>query len=190
MTFDALPKIPSLWSALSDSFQTDLPLEQVVNLAYVGVKIEPHYILSQSVGRGQVRSWRTPQGAAVLVPVEDKLRKMLESFYAPLSIESLDAATGIRVQIDNGSKRAEAEELAAALLGWHGLEVVGTGLAERRNFGQTEIRVFNDDLASGEQVAGYLRVPKSAVRDHDLSSGSNGADIHIILGKDYDPCQK
>jgi polyisoprenyl-teichoic acid--peptidoglycan teichoic acid transferase len=192
LTWDIIPSLPQLWVTLAAGFETDLPLSQVVNLAYVGVQLKPQRILSSAVGRQQVRGWTTPQGAQVLVPREDRMRELLEGFYARKDLADLDAASGVRVQILNGSQRSKAEKLAAATLRWGGFRVVDEGLADNRNVTKTEIRVYQGDLGVGQQLADILHVPTTAVRDLTGTPVSlpGRAVIQVLLGTDYNPCQR
>ena len=194
LTPDVVPRLPMLWLAMADTFDTDLPLDLVVNLAYMGLQLQPQDILSKAIDRKVVKSWRTPQGAAVLLPQEAKMRAMLEAFYAPGNPAQLEAADKVRVQVLSGAQRRDAEKLAAAVLRWEGFEVVDTGKADRQDYVGTRINVYTGDPAAGERIARQLKVPLSAV--HDLTGNEappnlpNPADIQVILGKDYDPCQK
>ncbi len=196
LTMDIIPRLPSLWRTMSDSFQTDLPLSQVINLAYVGVQLKPQRILSKSIGPSHVQGWTTPEGAAVLLPREDRIRAMLENFYAVKDPNSLDTTSKVRVQILNGSPRREAEQLAAAALRWEGFKVVGTGTADRQDYAQTQIFVYNynGDAMAGAEIAQALGAPPSAVQDLTSepqgSDAANAADIRVILGRNYNPCQR
>jgi LCP family protein required for cell wall assembly len=188
LTMDIIPKLPQLWVTMADTFQTDLPLEQVINLAYVGTQIKPQHIQSRAITRKHVKSWRTPQGWAVLLPREDKLRTMLESYYEPTDPVQLDSVEKTRVEVSNGSQRQQADELAAAALRWEGFKVSSRGPADHQNQANTKILVHNGDLGAGEQIADQLRVPTTTVEN--AAGPSNPADIEVILGQDYDPCQR
>ena len=194
LTLDIIPKLPKLWRTMADTFQTDLPLDQVINLAYVGVQIEPQRILSRAVGPSCVQSWVTPQGAAVLLPRHDKIRAMLESFYAPVDTSRLDIADKVRIRVLNGSQRRQAEQLAAAALHWEGFKVVGTGPADHQDYGQTSILVYTGNTAAAEQIARQLRVPLTAIQNltsiQEQPDPANPVDIQVILGRDYNPCQR
>jgi LCP family protein required for cell wall assembly len=193
LTLDLIPKLPSLWRAMDDTFQTDLPLDQVINLAYVGVQLKPQHILSRAIGSNQTQSWITPQGAAVLLPREGEIRTLLEGFYAPVDKANLDAVDQVRVRILNGSQQRQAAELATASLGWDGFKVVDRGLADRQDYAQTQIQVYTGNVAAAEKVARQLKVPLSAIQDltglAQQPDPSKPVDIHVILGRDYDPCQ-
>jgi LCP family protein required for cell wall assembly len=189
LTMNIIPKLPELWRTMSNSFQTDLPLNQVINLAYVGVQLKPQHIKSKAIGPSHVQSWMTPQGAAVLLPREDKIRAMLESFYAPVDKDSLNSVEKVSIQVLNGSQRREAEELAASALRWAGYRISGTGPAERQDHAKTKIVVFNGDAATASKVASELRVPSAEIQDAS-ADGHPGHDIRVVLGADYNPCQR
>jgi len=189
LTMNIIPKLPELWLTMSSSFQTDLPLNQVINLAYVGTQLRPQHIKSQAISSKHVRGWRTPRGASVLLPQEDKIRAMLESFYAPLDKNRLDAVDKVSVQVLNGSQRREAEELAAAALRWSGFKISGTGPADRQDYAQTKILVFNGDPASASKIASELRIPSAEIQDAS-TAGHPGHDLRVVLGSDYNPCQR
>jgi LCP family protein required for cell wall assembly len=194
LTMDIIPKLPELWRTMAGTFETDLPLSQVINLAYVGVHLKPQHIISKAIGPAQVQSWMTPQGAAVLLPREDKIRALLNSFYAPVQQDKLDVVEKVRVRVLNGSQRNEAEQLAAAALRWAGFKVVGTGPADNKKVAQTQILLFGGDTAAAEKLAQDLKLPTSAIQDVSGSQSqpdpSNPVDIQIILGRDYNPCQR
>jgi LCP family protein required for cell wall assembly len=188
LTMDILPKLPQLWVTMADTFQTDLPLEQVVNLAYVGTRIKPQHIQSRAITRSHVKSWRTPQGWAVLLPHEGELRTLLENYYEPKDSTQLDTVEKTRVEVRNGSQRNQADELAAAALRWEGFKVSSMGQADHQNRAKTKILVHNGDLDAAEQIAAQLSVPSTAVEN--ATGASNPADIEVILGQDYNPCQR
>jgi anionic cell wall polymer biosynthesis LytR-Cps2A-Psr (LCP) family protein len=188
LTMDIIPKLPQLWVTMADTFETDLPLEQVINLAYVGTQLKPQHIQSRAINRNHVKSWRTPQGWAVQLPQEDKLRALLESYYEPTDPNPLDTAEKTSVEVSNGSQRHQADELAAAALRWEGFKVSSSGPVERQNQAKTKVLVHNGDLAAGKQIADRLRLPADAVEN--ATGPSNPADIQVILGQDYNPCQR
>jgi len=188
-----IPKLPELWRAMSSSFETDMTLDQVINLAYIGVRHKPQRILSRAIGPRQVQSWVTPEGAAVLLPREDRIRALLENYYAPVDTEALDAKDKVQVQVLNGGGRREAEELAAAALRWEGFKVVSTGLADNQDQTLTSILVYTGNLAAGRAVAEALGVPASSVQDMTGTQQLDPArpvDVLVILGRNYNPCQR
>lgn len=193
LTLDIIPKIPTLWSQLSKSFDTDLPLDQVINLAYLGTKLKPQRILSKAIGPKQVAAWTTSQGAAVLLPQHDKIRAMLQQFYKVKDPSDQDASEKVHVRVLKGAQRNASTELAAAALRWEGFKVAGTGTADSQDHAQTRILVYSGDMAAGQTVSATLKVPKTAVKDassEEQPDPENPVDIVVILGRDYDPCQR
>jgi polyisoprenyl-teichoic acid--peptidoglycan teichoic acid transferase len=192
LTLDIIPRLPELWRAMSTTFQTDMTLDQVINMAYLGVQLKPQRILSRAIGPSQVRSWVTPEGAAVLLPREVEIRTMLQNFYAPLDTSHLDDSSKVRVRVVNGSQRKQAEALAASALSWEGYKVVSRGEADRRDHGQTVIQVYNGDLTVAANIARTLGTPTTAVQDMsgaEQPDPSKPVDIVVILGANYNPCR-
>ncbi len=194
LTMDLIPKLPELWRTTSGAFQTDLPLSQVINLAYVGVQLRPQQILSKAIGASHVQSWVTPQGAMVLLPRQDKIKQMLDKFYSPVQPEQVATVDRVRVRVLNGTQRKEVEELAAAALKRSGVQIVGTGKADRQDYGHTQIQVFAGSIEAAQKVATDLFVPATAIQDLTTSGAqpdpANPVDILVILGRDYNPCQR
>jgi LCP family protein required for cell wall assembly len=194
LTMDLIPKLPELWRTTSGAFQTDLPLSQVINLAYVGVQLRPQQIMNKSIGASHVQSWVTPQGAMVLLPRQDKIKQLLDAYYAPVQPEQVATVDRVRVRVLNGTQRKEIEALAAAALKRSGVQIVGTGKAERQDYGQTQIQVLRGSIEAAQKVASDLSVPASAIQDLTTSGAqpdpANPVDILVILGRDYNPCKR
>jgi LCP family protein required for cell wall assembly len=194
LSMDLIPRLPQLWWTLANSFQTDLSLEQVIDLAYVAAGLQPQRIRSQSIGPAQVQNWVTPQGAAVLLPRPDQIRSELESFFAPLDASQADSATAVRVRILNGWQRLDAAKLAASSLHWSGFQVHAGGPADHQTYAQTQIIYFGGDADGAERIARELGVPLTAIQNLSgiglQPDAANPVDIQVILGRDYDPCQR
>ena len=184
---DFVLKIPGLWSALKDSFETDLGLGDILSLAPVALDIEPQRIRSLYIGPNQTTDWTTHEGWRVLLPDYDKIQQVVASLYAPPSTSGDQVASeGARIQVRNGTYRRQLARIAADQLRWHGLKVVDTGLADNPNHKQTRIIVFNDKPEALDLLIRLLRVrPENVIRQPDANQP---ADIRVVLGDDYDPC--
>ena len=194
LTLNIIPRLPQLWWTMANSFQTDLTLDQVINLAYVGAQLEPQRIISRAIGASHVQGWMTPQGAAVLLPRQDKLRTFLENYYTPVDPNSLDGADKLAVRVLNGSQRSDADQLAVANLKWAGFKAKPAGLAEHQNYVQTQIMVYTGNTAAAQQIAQELQVPAASIQDltgtTEQPDPTNPVDFQVILGQDYNPCQR
>jgi len=186
LTVDVVPKLPALWKAMADTFETDLPLDKVISLALQGLRVRPNTILSESIGPWQVQSWVSPGGADVLLPIGDEVRALLTEFYAPPDVAAVQRVEGMGVEVWNGTPRPEASELAAVALHWAGFQATDAGLADRQDYAESQIIAYTADAEAAERVAGQLGLPTSAIQYRsDLPSP---VPIRVILGSDFDPC--
>lgn len=186
LTVDLIPRLPALWTAMADTFQTDLPLDQVISLAYVGLQLEPNQILSQSIGPRQVENWITPDGASVLLPRHNEIQELLSSFYSPPDMEFLEKISQTRIQVLNGSQHPQSGLLVATALGWAGFQVTSADPVDSQNYAETRIIVHNADAGIAQVVARQLELLPAAIQYQSRPAGP--VDIQVILGWDYDPC--
>jgi LCP family protein required for cell wall assembly len=184
---DVIPKIPGLWLALKDHFQTSLKLGDVLALAPVALSLQPQRIRSRYLGSGQVEGWTTPEGWSVLVPIPEKVQQVVDSLYAPPSASDSAGDEAARIEVQNGTGRPYLAQIAADQLHWQGLTIVDTGLADRSDYRKSRIIVFNDRPEALALLVRLLEVdPKNVVQQPDPNQP---ADMRVILGEDYDPCR-
>jgi LCP family protein required for cell wall assembly len=195
---DIVLKIPGLWSALKDSFSTDMNVLDVVALAPLALEIRPERIRSRYIGTSHTKDWTNADGWRVLLPDYGKIQQLVSSLYAPPSAKDDQAAgEGARVQVRNGTSRPQLAQIGADQLRWHGLNVVDIGLADRADYPKTQIIVFHDKPKAVELLAQALQVkaqnivlqPAPAHEALRQSAASPPVDILVILGADYDPCR-
>jgi anionic cell wall polymer biosynthesis LytR-Cps2A-Psr (LCP) family protein len=67
LQLDIIPRIPELWKAFSDMFNTDLGLVDIVKLAGFGVTLKPENVHGTVLGDDVMEYYITPEGAWVLV---------------------------------------------------------------------------------------------------------------------------
>ena len=181
-----LLKIPGLWSALKDAFQTDLKLGDVLALAPMALDLDPRRVRSLYIGRNQTEYWTSEGGASVLLPIPEKIQELVARLYAPPALEDLVEARSARVQVLNGTTRPYLAHMAADQLRWAGFEVAGIGSDERTDYGRTWIYVYNDKPQALAELARLLNVrDRYIVREPDPDQE---VDMLVILGNDYDPC--
>ena len=187
LRLDILPKIPELWQTLGDTFQTDLSLEQVLTLAYLGTQMEPQNIHGHFIDRTMVSGWHTPQGAQVLLPNHERIRQVVDQFLAPPPLD-LVWAEGARVEVQNGTDLADWTELVASRLRWQGVQVVSVGPADRFDYQQSLMIDYTDKPHTLALLSRILYLPPDRIqRQLDFSSP---VDIRIILGRDFQPCHR
>ena len=77
VTLEALTQAPQLWDAFSGLFETDLTKVEAIRLAHLIYGIQPHDVRSRRLDAATVLPWTTPQGAQVLLPQADPIRRVL-----------------------------------------------------------------------------------------------------------------
>jgi hypothetical protein len=195
LTPDIITKLPQLWVTMNDAFVTDLPLDQALNLARLGLQIDFQDIDTAAITNKHTESWTTSDGWMVLRPRENEIRTLLEKIYNPVEEpEPREKRRKVRTQVLNGSRRPDAEQLAAAELKREGFKIAGKGEVSSRDHMETQIIVRKGDLAAGERIARELGVSSTGIQDEtdvpDPPNPSDRVDIRVILGKDYNPCQR
>jgi LCP family protein required for cell wall assembly len=183
---DIITKIPALWVAMAGTFDTDMPLNQVLSLGYLGIQLKPNYIFSQSIGPWQVQGWTTSDGYDVLLPLDAEIQELLDAFYGPIDFDFLQRVGETQIQVLNGTWREQAARLAATSLGWMGFRVSDVGMADSQDYAQSQVIVLNAEEDVAELAAQTLDLLPSSLRyEPDPASPVN---IRVILGADYDPC--
>jgi hypothetical protein len=77
--------------------------------------------------------------------------------------------------------------IAADQLRWYGLTIIDAAPADRPDYAQTQIIVYNDKPQAVELLRRELSV--SAQNVIYRPDSNQPADILVILGNDYDPCR-
>lgn len=73
-----IPKIPALYKIYVDNVTTNIKLNDIIPLIPVAARIKnTDKIQNYYIGRGQVTSWRTPGGAAVLLPNREAVMSIM-----------------------------------------------------------------------------------------------------------------
>jgi polyisoprenyl-teichoic acid--peptidoglycan teichoic acid transferase len=188
---------PRLWNILRASVQTDLGLQDMLALGYVGMRVRPENIHSYFIDYASVQSWTTPAGAAVLLPVQSKIQGMVQAMFAPEMAKapvSQVAAKPVesraaRVTLLDGIGNPERANLAASQLRWKGLKVVGVAAADRKDHTQTIIVDYgtNSQPQNLTQLCNALGVKPEAVQK--APDPGSPVDFQVTIGRDYDPCQ-
>ena len=178
-------KIPGLWTAMKGAFATDLKLGDVLALAPLALDLEPQRVRSLSIGRGQVEGWTTPGGGHVLRPIPERVQEVVARLYAPPA-DGTTANEAARIQVRNGTERAQLGVIAADQLRWEGFKIVDTGPADRADYRKTQIIVFNDKPEALATLTRLLGVKPANVSQQP--DPGQQADLLVILGQDYNPC--
>jgi len=85
---DQLPTLiaasPQLWATLQSSFETNLTLGEIVDLAVIAVRIPADQIAAASIDQTCTQAWTTPAGAQVLVPDQAAIETLIADLFPSL----------------------------------------------------------------------------------------------------------
>jgi len=184
---DIIPQMPQLWADLSPSFETDLALGEVLQLAALAPRMRSSQIKSRFISGDAVLAWTTPHdGAYVLLPQPEAVARIVADVFQPPAENRVFQDPPV-VEVWNGSARPDLDLLAADNLAWEGLVPV-LGQADRHDYAQSQV-IFYGETFKGASVSSITKLfgvyQWQIVRQPDASSP---VDYRVILGDDFDPC--
>ncbi len=190
-----LPKLPQLLQTLSDSIQTDIPVEVMMELAPLAKEIEPQNIKRAVIDQSMTIRHITPAGADVLIPVREKIRPVIDELFATptpvveqIPLEQLEekgklAAEGAKIIVQNGTDREDLAAKVAKFLMAQGFQVVAYGPADRTDYERTIIINYTDKSYTLEQLALLFNVRPEEIRYSPVNH--DNIDIRVIVGRNF-----
>ncbi len=186
-----LPRAGEIAATLGDAIQTDLSVQQVLELAKLGSQIDRARIKQGIIDQTVTLPYETPDKDQVLVPLRDEIRKLVRDVLltsppaASASGSALTPEPPANIIVQNGTVTAGLAGQTATALKAQGFNVAQYGNTDdnRSDYAQTQILVYTGRMATAQALADALQVPASAVQ---TASGPGGNyDIKVILGADY-----
>lgn len=186
-----LLSVPQLWQSLQDNVDTNLKLEQILQLGRLGLDIPRENVTNTVLGYDYVYPETTPDGQQVLVPIYDKIRVLRDEVFAaspvptpviealPENMELEDA----RVAVYNGTAEFGLAATTQEYLQRLGVNVTEIGNADSSTYASTQII----DYGSHPNTVQFL-IREMAIPPLNVSSGSDPAgdyDMLVILGGDW-----
>lgn len=199
LDFKMLPKLvakaPDLYDSIKGDIQTNMTLEQAIQLATLMVKIPRENMKTYNIDYTMVtQEWTADGTQEILRPIPDKIRILRDQVFsaegaaaAPVTTGTKDAlklALGekARIQFLNGTSSAGLAEKTGAFFTGKGLNVVAMS-----NSGQTSanttIEVHNATPYTLAYLSQILKVPSTRI--FNKYDPNNSADITVYLGEDW-----
>ena len=186
-----LPKLPELLKTVGDAVQTDLQLDEMLNLAQLVGQISDEHVKTAVIDSSMTVPTTTPNGAQVLIPIPDEIRAVVdEIFAAPAQaaeeeIEDKDKLTEERARIivHNGSTTGSLAAQTSAFLKEQGLQVVEFGNAERFDYPTTIIVDFTGKEYTVQYLARLLNISEDNIQP--FTGSHSEIDIRLIIGADF-----
>ena len=187
-----LPSTPQILRTLGDAIDTDLGINEIIQLAlFVKNNVPKERIAQVAIDEQAVQPWTTPQGASVLIPIRDNVRALREKFLnaptdaaaaaAAATPEAIEPNTG-RVALQNGTKTMGLATGAKGYLEGKGYVIDSISDAVQVT-AQTIVVDYHRRRAYAERLVSSLGVPSTSIVDsYDPNSP---IDVLVILGDDY-----
>lgn len=193
-------QVPTLYTALRDSVETDMDIGRMLRLASLAPQIRQNGVQHLYVA-GKTQPWLVPpaveDGVAdqVHLPIWEGSGMMEETFLRLFRPPALNRGTQqpILVEIINASGNPDMALLAADNLAYHGLVPI-VSIETPPTQAQTEIRYFRPNFKTAyEWLVSWVfnkrvgQIQMAALEDEELVNYAY--DYQVILGEDYNPCR-
>jgi LCP family protein required for cell wall assembly len=196
LRFEMLPelllRLPDLLKTVGDSVQTDLQLNEMLNLVQLASEIDEDHIKTAVIDSSVTVDTTTPNGAQVLIPLRDEIRAVVDEIFsepAPVTEEEIEedkarlAEEGAKIIVHNGSTAGNLAAQTSALLKEHGLQVVEFGNAERFDYATTIIVDYTGKEHTIQYLARLLNIPQNNIQP--FTGSYSEIDIRLIIGADF-----
>jgi polyisoprenyl-teichoic acid--peptidoglycan teichoic acid transferase len=180
---------PALLDDLQKSVQTNLSLDQMIQLAKLATQIDPKNIKQATIDENMVVAYNTPTNPPqnVLVPIRDKMRALRDQLFNGAPASSIGAgptpaAGAARIRVENGTQVNGLAARTGDRLTAQGFNVVEIDSADRFDYTQSQIIGYAPDTTAAQAVARALGLPASAIV---TGTANSTFDLKVILGEDY-----
>lgn len=178
-------KIPDMYSALINSFSTDIKLDDIVKLVPLSMRLSNPSIRSYFLAGEMVTPWVTPGGANVLIPNNELIQNMIKSAMETSQTKTERIKTWIEIQ--NGTQQEGLDKLAAERLNYAGFSTTfePSDNTEHQTTLLYDLSV-EQNIEESTGILTLLGLQRSAlISAPSISSKTRYA---LIVGSDYSPC--
>ncbi len=191
-----LRNLPQLLKTVGDSVQTDLLLDEMLNLVQLASKIDDEHIKAAAIDSSMTEPTTRYNGAQVLIPIRDKIRAVVDEIFAEpaqAAEEEIEeeievdreklAEEAARIIVHNGSALGNMAAQTSALLKEQGFQIVEFGIAERFDYVNTMIVDFTGKEYTVQCLARLLNISEDNIQP--FTSSHSEIDIRLIIGADF-----
>jgi LCP family protein required for cell wall assembly len=178
LQLNMLPRAPALVGQAREMVATDFSLGQLVRLAKLAQQIDSSRVNSMVIDTSFVRESRLPDGAYILLPDKERIRRALNALVAGMNPEQ-----AARIEVLNGSGRPGLAADTAKFLLNLGYEVTRIDDADRSDYTETVLEVFGGRHSLADDLAATLRLPRWTVREGRRAE--DDIDVRIIVGREF-----
>jgi LCP family protein required for cell wall assembly len=186
-----LTQAPELWRIFQKNVETDLSLNEAIELALLAQDIPRESIRTEVLNYEYVYNELTPDGQAVLVPIRERIRVLRDQLFAPPSIPTpvienlpqLTVAEGARVALYNGTPVFGLAASTQSHLSQFNINVVEIGNADSSDYNSTQIIDYGTHPSTTRYLAQILDIPPLNISSS--TEAPTSYDVLVILGNDW-----
>lgn len=182
---------PELWQSFQDNVDTNLTLEEALQLGLLAQDIPRESIRMEVIDYNYVYNETTPAGQQVLVPDRDAIRVLRDQLFAPPAIPTpiienlpqMMREENARIVIHNGTSVFGLAGQTQDYLDDFGLQIVDIGNADSATYATTQILDFGSHPNTTRYLAQLMGVPPLNISYSTRTSETY--DVLVILGNDW-----
>jgi polyisoprenyl-teichoic acid--peptidoglycan teichoic acid transferase len=178
LQLNMLLRAPALVGQARDMVNTDLGLDQLVRLAKLAQQIDSEHVHSLLIDSNFVREMILRDGADVLVPDKDRIRRAVTSL-----VSGMNPQQAARIEVLNGSGRPGLAADTAKFLLNLGYDVVRIDDADRSDYADSVLEVPAGRRSLAEDLAATLKLARWTPQD--ARAAADDVDVRIIVGRDF-----
>jgi LCP family protein required for cell wall assembly len=193
LSYDLLPTLVSraavIFEQISAGVQTNLTLDQAVQLAWLVQRIPEENIKSGSIGTEHVTFGKSPSGDDVLKPRPEQIRILRDEIFTNSGLINADAdpeelmrSENAKVAVLNGAGTPGLASRTTEYLTAQGVNVVSTGDATEL-YNATTIISYTGNPYTLNYLVNLMGI--SPNRIYNRFDPSSPVDIDLILGNDW-----
>jgi LCP family protein required for cell wall assembly len=197
ISFDLLPslieKAPILYNQIASGTNTNLTLQQVVQLSWLSSQIPREKIRKLIIGPDQVINAVSYEGMAILQPIPEEILGIRDKLFSPespylseivmaMSITERVIQENAKVAVNNGTFTAGLAAQTGEFLAENNINVINVSNADQF-YEQTTIINFVGKPYTLGYLADILNVPPGKI--YQRYDPNNEEDILIVLGEDW-----
>jgi len=198
LRWDLLPKLvskaPVLYQELSSGVNTNLSLDEVIQLAWLAQQISENSIYKGVIGKEQIVFGKSPDGLDVLKPMPDQIRILRDQIFtlptevSPIAANGADAQElmvqeNAQLSVLNGTNTVGLAGLTGEYLQNLGANVEDIGDAAEKPYPYTVIYDYTGNPYTVKFFVELMNI--SNFRIFSRFEPEKGVDVTIILGNDW-----
>ena len=182
-------QLPNLWGDLLNTVQTDLTLNDVLYLAGLGTQIDRSQIKNGFLDGQNAHRFTSEEGASVFYFNYEEISATLKLAFTPPETNRAGQPSA-SIEVLNGTGNPNWDAVGADRLNWAGYRVASFGPADRADYPTTVIYDLRS-TSKGSRLSELGRLFRVSAPNLISQPDPNaGVEYRIILGADWDPCQR